>query len=966
LESGPEADGKVYFLLLLVPKAVNRPQRREFSPLYTLVPFWFVQPMSPNLLRPLLGPGVPACLVAVAVHLAPVAAHGQEGLSQSARHALRQFVTGDYAEAEDYCKRIISFGSADANLATIRIRAQMAQGKYEEAAGNASNAARQFEGYFPVQVAAIEALRSAGKEDEARGLLDQLDALAKKANPKTLNAIELTALGKAALLLGAEPKMVLANFFQKARQLDEKILDGHLAAAEVALSKADYVLASRILNEARIKVGPFPDLVHLQARAFSPSDRVKSESLIDEVLERNPNHVDALLLRAGHAIDNEAYQAAREVIARARAVNPNHPVAWAFEAAVAYILDEAEEGGKAREKALEPWANNPEVDYWIGRKISQKRRFDEGSQFLRRALKADPGHLGAKKALGQDLLRLGKEEEGWKLIKEVRASDKYDVETYNLMLLHDELQSFVTIESDQFAVRMTPREAKVYGPQVIDLLESAKHTLGRKYGYLPEARVVVDFYPDQQDFAIRTLGIPGGLGILGACFGNVIVMNSPGSPGAMGTNWESTLWHEYCHNLTLGATRNRIPRWLTEGISVFEERNRDPSCGHQMTPAFRRRILAETEDKPAPEENAEENADPEEEVAGPGGEETDPFAVDAEADAVKEEAAEQRREAPGLIPIEQLSAALTAFNDPGTIDFAYYQASILVEYLLEEYGEKTFQRVLTDLKTNAAAEKVLARRMASLEDLDAGFARFARAKAGKIAPEADWELPAPDSPLHRSPEGVAAYLEDHPNNIWALSAHCRFLLADKRWEEAREPARKLIDLFPGFVGSGNGYAFLALACRNLEDSEGERRALREWAKRDGDAADALDRLIELDLEAMDWSAVEDAARRLLAINPLLRSPHRALGLAAQNQDKQPEAIRAFESLLNLDPVNPADVHFRLGQLYRGDDASKSKRHILLALEDAPRFREAHRLLLALDPAPQAFPPGHDPASDPEP
>ncbi|NIP94833.1 MAG: hypothetical protein GWO24_15865, partial [Akkermansiaceae bacterium] len=330
---------------------------------------------------------------------------------------------------------------------------------------------------------------------------------------------------------------------------DAEVLDGHLAAAEIALSKADYALASRVLNEARTKVGPFPDLLFLLARAFSPSDRAKSESLIDELFELNPNHVGALLLRAEHAIDNEEYQRAREVIAQAHRINPNHPIGWALEAAIAYILDETATGEKARARALEPWARNPEVDYWIGRKISQNRRFREGAEFLRKALEADPAHLGARKALGQDLLRLGREEEGWKLIKEVQAEDKYDVETYNLMLLHDQLQKFVTLESDKFVVRMTPKEAKVYGPRVIDLLESATKTFGRKYGYLPEERVVVDFYPDQQDFAIRTLGIPGGLGILGACFGNVIAMNSPGGPGAMGTNWESTLWHEYCHAL---------------------------------------------------------------------------------------------------------------------------------------------------------------------------------------------------------------------------------------------------------------------------------------------------------------------------------------------------------------------------------------------------------------------------------
>ena len=376
--------------------------------------------------------------------------------------------------------------------------------------------------------------------------------------------------------------------------------------------------------------------------------------------------------------------------------------------------------------------------------------------------------------------------------------------------------------------------------------------------------MVIDFFPDQQDFAIRTLGFPGGLGILGACFGNVIAMNSPGSAGAMGSNWESTLWHEFCHTVTLGATRNRIPRWLTEGISVYEERQRDPSCGFKMTSDFRRRIL----------------------------------------------------EPEGLIPIDQLSSALTAFNDGDTVSFAYYQSSLLIEYILEIYGEKALREILDDLRENAVAEKSFERRLTNLKDLESAFGKYAVARASKIAPDADWEVPDQDSPLRRNPEGIFEFLEENPNNIWDLSVHCTYLLSKREWQKAMVPAKKLIELYPEFIGNGNGYDTLARAQRNLDDTEGERQTLREWARRDADARDAFIRLIELDLEAEDWPAVEDSSHRLLALNPLLRTPHRALGIAAQQQKKNPEAISAFNSLLRLDPINPADTHFRLAQLHK--------------------------------------------------
>ena len=224
--------------------------------------FWLANPMPRNLPHLLRGARVLVLWAAMATFWLPAPVWGQEGLSYYAQRALKMHVTGDYAEAEEYCERVLGYGSEDVNLARIHIQSELALGKYEEAAASAAEAAKTFSGYVPMQIVVVDALRRAGKDEEAKAALVELDAVAKKLNPKTLKADELVALGRAALLLGAEPKMVLANFFQRARQLDAELLDGHLAAAEVALSKADYALASRILHQGRSKVGSFPDLLY--------------------------------------------------------------------------------------------------------------------------------------------------------------------------------------------------------------------------------------------------------------------------------------------------------------------------------------------------------------------------------------------------------------------------------------------------------------------------------------------------------------------------------------------------------------------------------------------------------------------------------------------------------------------------------------------------------------------------------
>ena len=77
-----------------------------------------------------------------------------------------------------------------------------------------------------------------------------------------------------------------------------------------------------------------------------------------------------------------------------------------------------------------------------------------------------------------------------------------------------------------------------------------------------------------------TSGCPGMIGALGACFGRVVthgLAEGAGSPAR--SRWQATLWHELAHVITLQMSNQRVPRWLTEGISVYEEGREQPRVG---------------------------------------------------------------------------------------------------------------------------------------------------------------------------------------------------------------------------------------------------------------------------------------------------------------------------------------------------------------------------------------------------
>ena len=138
--------------------------------------------------------------------------------------------------------------------------------------------------------------------------------------------------------------------------------------------------------------------------------------------------------------------------------------------------------------------------------------------------------------------------------------------------------------------------------------------------------------------------------------------------------------------------------------------------------------------------------------------------------------------------------------------------------------------------------------------------------------------------------------------------------------------------------------------RNLQQTNAELAALVKLSSGESDFVDLEVRLIDLYSAQKDWPAVIDHANRLLAINPLVSIPYTALAEAGAATGKTDVAISAYRHLLLLEPADPAQAHYELARLLhaRGGAEGEAKRHLLQALEEAPRFRDAQRLLLEIE------------------
>lgn len=850
--------------------------------------------------------------VVLVLALAVSGAVGMTTIASGANVAEAQklYKSGKYIECIAACDDAIEDERLDEAWWLLKIRAELATGQYSQALETFQAANDRHERSIPLLLLGYDVYRANDKPREADEMLLVIRALASRTPWRYTDAASRVALGRSLLRAGADARQVLELFYDQAKKDNPTAVEPYLASGELALEKHDAALAAEAFNEAAKRDPDDPDIHLGLARAFE-NDAERATQSLNKALELNPHHVESLLFQADNLLDREDYEKAEALLAHALEVNPQHSRAFAYRAAMAHLQGNKEREESSRRDALSGWGTNPEVDHLIGLKLSQNYRFAEGAEYQRRALRFSPAYRPARVQLCQDLLRLGEEDDGWRLAAEVFKEDPYNVLAYNLVTLHDTLSKFRTLKSDHFLLRMDAHEAQIYGQRALRLLERGRQKLCDKYGVVLTRPVTVEIFPQQKDFAVRTFGMPGGEGFLGVCFGNVVTVNSPASRGANPSNWEAVLWHEFCHVVTLHKTRNKMPRWLSEGISVYEERLEQPAWGQSMNPQYRDWVL--------------------------------------EGKAT---------------PVSKLSSAFLRPPTPMHLQFAYYQSSMVVQYIVERFGLPAVQKVLRDLGESVAINDALAKHTEPLDKLDASFDAWFREQAGQLGKgkEVDWKKPELD--LDAGSTAMRAFNEQHPNNFWGLLGEGRALLAEKKHRDAIVPLEKAASLYPNYGEAGGPYVLLAAAQRELGDVKAERAMLEKHVALSAEAIEPRVRLMEIAAAEKDWKAVRQHAEQVLGINPLVAPPHRYVAKAAEALGDRRLAIEAQRTLLMLDPLDRADHHYQLARLLVAENQLPAARgEVVRALEEAPRFRDAHRLLLEIVEKSEP-PPADVPAPEP--
>jgi cellulose synthase operon protein C len=804
-----------------------------------------------------------------------------------------QIETGDYTNAE---KRAREFLSTHASEASVRIElgeVEFETGRYADAASECERVAHDSKGSVRLRamMGRARALLIQGKTDEAHALAQEFVAYYNNNQPKS--ADELTSIAQALVIL--EKYKDANELFIDAREADPAFAEAFVAQGELLNEKYNYRDAASLFQDA-LKINPNSPRARVGLAASLQFEAKEAQLFeVNKALETNPNCVPALVHRAAIDVESINYEAANQELDRAFKVNPNALDAIAVRAAVFFLTDKKSELDSELKRALAINPHAGEVFSTLAEFAVNNRRYVQAVDFGRRALELSPNLWSARTQLAIQLLRVGRIDEGRAELERAFKGDPFNVWAKNTLDLLDSMKDYVETVRGPFLIKTSPNESGALASYAADLAEEAHKKLTAKYHFTPRAPIQIEVFPNHEDFAVRTLGLPG-LGALGVCFGTVIAMDSPAAREKGEFNWGSTLWHEFTHVITLEMTDHRIPRWFSEGLSVYEERHAREGWGDKWSL-----------------QNLK---------------------------AIKDGR---------FVKIIDLDGAFTHPKAPDGVPLAYFQASMVCDFVDEKFGFDAILKMLEQYKQGASTVDALQRVLKlTPADFDRAFTEFISSKTSAwINALGDGPLRAPGAQT-LSKEALLAVLKGKPNDYFTNVRLGLIYKNEGDADKAIEHLKRAAELFPYYTGDGNPYLLLA-DVYELKGQKAEAAATLENFERYNETnAAPLAKLAQLKLATGGQKDAAEALKKSFYIQPFDASLHKLAGGVYLDLRDPSQAIREFRVQIALAPADLAEAHYDLARaLEAAGDQGEARREVLRSLEIAPGFDKAQELLLKL-------------------
>lgn len=516
----------------------------------------------------------------------------------------------------------------------------------------------------------------------------------------------------------------------------------------------------------------------------------RSRELVDEAIESYPDRLDARLLKARMILEEGNLEEADDVLEDARDVVERTDVAplefYALSAARDLLHGVTESPWTSR--ALEMNSQYGEIYSVPAHFYVITRRYRQAIELYERAVETQPNLWSAHSELGVNLLRENRIDEAQRHLEIAYRGDPFSAQIVNTLRLIDSFDNFQVIEripaeGEEAAhpgviLRLHKDEAAVLDPYVSDIVNDAIATFSERYQFELKEPVIVELYPEHDDFAVRTSGLPG-IGLLGVAFGYLVAMDSPTGRDEGDFHWGTTLWHELAHIFTLEATDHLVPRWFSEGVSVYEEWSTGPLPGRHI-----------------------------------------PLHV---LEAIEEDK---------LLSITELDRGFIRPTYEGQVMVSYMQAGLVCQYIADRWGQQGLVDVLNGFGDGLTTAEVLEPALGITADaFDQGFDGFLQRELGATLDNVSaWQQQVSDALTSLSSENWLDAIDaadraiaNYPDHVAENSAY----LIKARGHEELEQTDLSISALESYWRRG-GYEPTAL------------KRLARWLAESGRVADAID------------------------------------------------------------------------------------------------------------------------------
>jgi tetratricopeptide (TPR) repeat protein len=277
-----------------------------------------------------------------------------------------------------------------------------------------------------------------------------------------------------------------------------------------------------------------------------------------------------------------------------------------------------------------------------------------------------------------------------------------------------------------------------------------------------------------------------------------------------------------------------------------------------------------------------------------------------------------------LLPVARLDRGFVYPDYPAQVMVSYFQAGSICDFVEEKWGEgKLLDMVHSYAQLKTTPEAIQQNLAVAPEEFDKRYLAWIDHRYG----------------------GEAAHFDMWREKVKGLVAAAK----QNQYDGVLRDGPAVVAMYPEYVGEASAYELIATAAKAQGNGKTESEILSAYVHQGGQRPELLKRLATLEDASGQHAESAATLERLNYVYPVKDEElHQRLGDLLYAQKQFDGAVREYNAVVASHPGDKAGAEFKLAQAYfAAGQKDKAQESVLAALETAPGYRPAQKLLLQL-------------------